>query len=243
VLRHAFAAAVLVAVAGAFGSAGASITHPVPHVVREDDAGQNAAWFARHHAFLERARQGKIPLLFLGDSLTYGWAVDGRESWQKTFAPRGAVAFAIGGDRTEDLLWRIGHGELDGIAPRHVVLAIGTNDLGTGFGVDATVRGIAANVQAIQRKLPAATILLLAVLPRGSGPASAPSRRAVAQVNARIAKLDDGHRLRFADNTSVFTDRHGYVRPEYFHPDLLHLSAAGYRAWAVSLDKRLAALP
>jgi beta-glucosidase len=220
----------------------ATLRHPIPHVMNEDEAAQTDAWFARHRLFVERARRGNIPLLFLGDSLTYAWQLDGRESWEKTFAKRGAVAFGIGGDRTEDLLWRIAHGELDGIAPKTVVLAIGTNDLGSGFGVDQSARGIEAVVAAARAKLPHTTILLLGVLPRGVGGPDVPMRRRIAAVNARLAKLDDGRHLHFSDCKDVFLDARGEVRPELFLPDLLHLSSAGYRAWAVSLDKRLAAL-
>ncbi|MBC5810201.1 MAG: GDSL family lipase [Candidatus Eremiobacteraeota bacterium] len=220
----------------------ASITHPVPHVVRVDDPDQVETWFERHRSYVARAKRGDIPLLLLGDSLTYGWSVQGRSAWDATFASRGAVAFGIGGDRTEDLLWRIAHGELDSAAPKMVLLEIGTNDLGSGLDAAETARGIIANVRAIAKKQPAATILLLGVLPRGRGPSALAMRRAIADVNARIAKVDDGGRVRFHDCKDVFADRSGDVRPELFEPDLLHLSPAGYRVWAVSLDRLIGGL-
>lgn len=212
-----------------------------PHVLQEGEPRDVERWFDLHRSYVDRAHEGHIRLLFIGDSLTYGWRIDGQEPWDKTFAPLGAEDFGIGGDRTVDILWRVQHGELDGIAPRAVVLSIGTNDLGSGRGVEATASGIAACVRAIQKKLPKTTIVVLGVLPRGEGGASSPMRRDVASVNARLARLGDA-RTRYLDIGSAFLDKDGRVRPALFRPDLLHLSTEGYRVWAATLRPEITAL-
>ena len=75
-----------------------------------------ATWNARHEQYLKRAKEGKCDLLFLGDSITEGWG--NNETWKKRYAPRNAVNFGIGGDTTQNVLWRITNGELEGLQPK-----------------------------------------------------------------------------------------------------------------------------
>ncbi len=43
--------------------------------------------------------------MFLGDSITDRWRSAGKEIWAERYAPKNAVNFGIGGDRTENVLW------------------------------------------------------------------------------------------------------------------------------------------
>jgi len=224
-----------------FGMPSPSPAQSAPHVLYESEQGDAERWYALHRSYVERARAGNVPLLFLGDSLTYGWLVDGIASWKTAFAPLGAEDFGIGGDRTSDILWRIRHGELDGISPRLVVLSIGTNDLGIGRGVTATAAGVVACVRSIRAKLPKTTVVLVGILPRGGGPA-APMRHAVAAVNVRLAAFAEGNHVLYYDSSAAFLAPGGTMRPELYRRDLLHLSSAGYRAWSGVLRPRIAAL-
>jgi lysophospholipase L1-like esterase len=188
---------------------------------------------------LEPPTPKPIPLLIVGDSLTRGWHVDGRATWQADFARGGAIALGIGGLKTSDVLHRIQNGWIDSFAPRTIVLLIGTNDLGTGASVDATVAGVRADVDALRDRAPDARIVVLGLLPRGPGDAETPIRRKVAEVNARLAALEHGGAIRFADLTPAFVDAHGYLRPGLFHSDLLHLSSIGYAAFSRALQATL----
>ena len=85
-------------------------------------------WLARHEGFVEEAKKGGVDILFLGDSITDMWRNKGVNVWNKCYAPRHAANFGIGGDKTQHVLWRIAHGELDGIKPKVVVLVICTNN-------------------------------------------------------------------------------------------------------------------
>ena len=93
-------------------------------------APRDANWVKRHEGFVAQARQGGIEVLFLGDSITDGWRSKGKAVWEAQYATRHAANFGIGGDRTQHVLWRMEHGELDGIKPKVVVLMIGTNNSG-----------------------------------------------------------------------------------------------------------------
>ena len=202
-----------------------------------------ANWVARHEGFLTEAKQGNYDLVFIGDSITDGWRKGGREVWDKYYAPRHALNLGIGGDRTQHVLWRIEKGELNGLKPKAVVLMIGTNN--TGKEKDGAVRnttsdiieGVTAVVKAIRTKLPKSKLLLLAVFPRGT--VDAPQREQIKEINAALAKLDDGKMIKYLDIGKVFLAEDGSI-PKTIMPDLLHPNAKGYQLWADAMEPTLA---
>ncbi len=130
-------------------------------------------WRARFEAKQAELAARHPALLWIGDSITQNWESDGPQPfrrflpiWQRFYGDRNAVDLGFKGDSTCHLLWRIDHGELDGIAPRGVVLLIGANNFGH-VHTDAaqTYAGIVAVVDRIHAKLPNTKILLLGVLP------------------------------------------------------------------------------
>ena len=65
--------------------------------------------------------------MFIGDSLIQ--QMQNAPVWKELFEPLHCLNFGIGGDQTQNLLWRIENGELDfEIEPKIVVLLIGTNN-------------------------------------------------------------------------------------------------------------------
>lgn len=193
------------------------------------------AWQNTHNGFLQRTREGRlkkdINVVFLGDSITQGWGGEGREVWEKNFAPLGAVNYGIGGDSTRQVLWRIQNGEIDGLNPKLVVLKIGTNNLygDNNSGSDEEIaQGITQIVQTLRLKLPQTKVLLLGVLPRQNDYFSNRAKN----INAIIAKLDDGKIVRFLDMSARFQTDVGKVVPELYVGDQLHLAKPGYQMWA-----------
>jgi lysophospholipase L1-like esterase len=207
-------------------------------------APRDGAWMKMHRSFLERKKEGKIDLLFLGDSITQGWFGGGepgkspREVWDKFYGHRHAANFGIGGDRTQHVLWRLEHGEVDGIKPKVVVLMIGTNNVHADTPAEIA-DGVAAIVKSLRTKLPQSKILLLAVFPRGEKPDS--TRDRLNAVNLRIKKLDDGKMVRYLDIGSKFLDEEGTASRDVM-PDFLHLSAKGYAIWADAIEPTLKAM-
>jgi lysophospholipase L1-like esterase len=207
-------------------------------------------WMQRHEEFVARAHQGGIDVVFFGDSITDFWRDPGpdrggREVWAAAFGGLRAVNFGIGADRTQHLLWRIQHGELDGYQPKAVVLLIGTNNIG--FERDRpqvrrnttaeALAGIEAVVREIRRRAPAAQLLLMALWPRGE--ASDPMRAQIRQINAALANLADGRSIRLIDIGQEFLTPDGSVDRSLM-PDLLHPSSRGYQLWARALKEPLA---
>jgi beta-glucosidase len=203
-------------------------TEPVPR------AGN---WMAMHERYLERAKQGNIDLLFLGDSITQGWRRKESDNpvWQRYYTPRNAANFGIGGDRAQHVLWRIENGEVDGIKPQVAVLMIGTNN-SRDNSAEEIADGIKAIVQRLREKLPETKILLLGVFPRGQQPN--PTRDKLNEVNARIASLGDGKRVVYLDIGKRFLNDDGTISKDIM-PDALHLSLKGYAIWADAMEPTL----
>lgn len=188
-----------------------------------------ATWNGRHEALLKRVKEGNIDLLFVGDSITEGWG--NNSVWQKTYAPMKAANIGIGGDTTENVLWRLENGEVEGISPKVAVLLIGTNNFGLeGHSPDAVAKGVAAVVQSLRKKLPTTRILLLAIFPRDEKP-NTDMRKRIRTVNEQIVKLDDRKNVRFLDIGAKLSNPDGSLSKEVM-PDFLHLSEKGYQIWA-----------
>ena len=203
------------------------------------DGKVNAGFIASHERFVKIAQEGTAQLVFLGDSITAGWNGK-KEIWDKAFGAYKPANFGIGGDRTQHVLWRITHGELDGIKPKAVVLMIGTNNSGSD-PAEGIAKGVTAIVETIRAKQPQAKILLLAVFPRGEKPSPNPGREKLAKVNEIIAKLHDGQNIHFLDIGAKFLQPDGSLTKEIM-PDFLHLSAQGYQIWADAISPKLAEL-
>ncbi len=197
-----------------------------------------------HEAFLKRGKEGPIGVLFLGDSITEGWS-KAPHIWEHYFGKYQPANFGYSGDQTQNVIWRIENGELDGISPKVVVLMIGTNNSGQHSG-DQITAGVKRIIEITRAKIPQAKVLLLAIFPRGprkggDGTPEPWARRmaAITAANAQLAKLDDGQTVRFLDINARFLGNDGSI-PNIIMPDQLHPNAAGYQLWAEAIEKPLA---
>ncbi len=203
----------------------------------------NRRFFDLHQSFLERTQSGPVGLLFLGDSITYHWR-KAPHIWEHYYGAYQPANFGIGGDQTQHILWRIDQGELDGIAPKVVVLMIGTNN--TYFhSAEQIAAGNRAIIHRIQEKLPETKILLLGIFPRGPRLKDNPPNRTFAQrmaiinaVNTELATLDDGDRVRYLNINEHFLGNDGTI-PNTIMPDQLHPNAVGYQIWADAMHPLL----
>jgi lysophospholipase L1-like esterase len=198
-----------------------------------------------HQALLAKARTGRTDLYFVGDSITRRWGAldypDLLAHWNKTFSGWNAGNFAWGGDRIENMLWRLANGELDGVNPKVIVIQAGANNVGDRAGDPAKVReittGIIALAASCRAKAPDARLVLTGVFPR--------SERAVvdeiAAVNKALAAFARSERIAFLNICDALADEHGLLRRE-FSSDGLHLSEAGYQVWANALTPVLTEL-
>ena len=231
--------------AGGFVIALALLAVPAPRADRpvpRTDANSMLA----HRQLLDKARAGGIDVYFVGDSIARRWgAIDYPEmldNWTRNFFGWNAADFGWGADKTENILWRLENGELDGVNPKVIVILAGTNNV-SAEGVDVSVkdvsRGIEEIVKTCRRKAPRATIVLTAIFPRNDKPAFMPL---IDGINARIARLADGKRVRFLDVNGRLAD-HGVLFDGMMNArDKLHPTVHGYQVWADGLKPILTEL-
>ncbi len=198
-----------------------------------------------HEQLLAKAKAGGISLYFLGDSITRRWGgtdyPDFLAHWKKTFHGWNAGNFGWGGDTTQNMLWRLQNGELDGVNPKVIVLLAGTNNLGKQAADEAKIadvtRGLAALIKACRERAPGATIVLMGILPRNDGLAMP----AITAINANLAKLADGKTVRYLNINDRLADADGKLF-DGMTVDKLHLSLKGYQVWADALTPVLTEL-
>ncbi|QEL16447.1 GDSL-type esterase/lipase family protein [Limnoglobus roseus] len=200
-----------------------------------------------HAAFQSRAKKGNVDVLFLGDGITQGWIEAGGKVWTTRFGAWNAANFGLDGDRTQHVLWRIKDGkELDGIDPKVIVLLVGTSNL-VSNSADDVAAGVKAIVTELRGQKPKAKILLLGIFPRKGGKEEAdlktPNVAAAdelnpkpKQVNAKLAKLDDGQAVTFLDIGDKFLDASGGLSKAVMS-DYVHLTEQGYTIWADAISK------
>lgn len=185
----------------------------------------------RHEGFLKdiKAKNGKIDIVFYGDSITDGWRGNGKDAFKEHFEPLHTINLGIGGDRTQHLIWRMQNGELDGYTPKVMMLMIGTNNLGSNTN-EEIAEGIKAVVAEFHKKHSDAKVLLLGIFPRGQS-ATDKNRDRIKKINATIAKMDDGKKIKYLDIGEKFLEPDGSLSKEIMY-DFLHLTKKGYGIWA-----------
>jgi beta-glucosidase len=187
----------------------------------------------RHESFNKKIKEGPVELIFIGDSITQGWEGAGKKVWEEYYGKRHAVNLGIGGDRTQHVLWRLDHGNIEGINPKLAVMMIGTNNARDNTPQE-TAAGVKAIVEKLRAKLPNTKILLLAVFPRGADKDD-PLRKKNEAVNDMIKGLADNKMVYYKDIGNNFLGPDGSLSKETM-PDLLHLNEKSYRTWAESIE-------
>ncbi|GGY73452.1 hypothetical protein GCM10011613_18230 [Cellvibrio zantedeschiae] len=196
-------------------------------------------WLPRHLQKLEEIKVRKnAQVIFIGDSITQGWEKDGFNVFNHNYEKYNAVALGFGGDRTENVLWRLLHGEVDGLNPKVAVLMFGTNNTGhRQEKPELTAAGIKRDIEELQKRLPNTKILLLAIFPRDEKP-EGELRQINNRVNAIISTFADNKKIYFLDINKSFLDDKGNL-PKEIMPDLLHPNEKGYEIWAKAMEPTL----
>jgi lysophospholipase L1-like esterase len=197
------------------------------------------SWLKLHEAHVKTVQENKGPVdvLLVGDSITIQWG----ESWKKNFPELKAVNIGIGGDKTQNVLWRLDHGGVDGLQPKAIVLMIGNNNMffTPETGIEAAAKGIEMCLKNLREKFPAAAIIVAKILP-----AHAPGNafyEDIKKTNAALdpLKLDSDPNVKVLDLWPDFTNADGTIKKDLFTPDNIHLSAAGYAVYAEKLKPLL----
>jgi beta-glucosidase len=195
--------------------------------------------FLSRHQLVEKQRGKTVDLVLLGDSIMHFWEWKHPASWAKLTQGRTVLNLGYGGDRTQNVLWRIAHGELDGYKAKNIVLMIGTNNNSSNdtdpANVAKAVEKIAAEIRA---KHPEAQLILHPIFPRG---VSADSKRHAAararndKTNELLKAFAAAHpEITWIDFNDKMVDSTGWV-PRAIMADEIHPTDAGYDLWMAAI--------
>lgn len=200
---------------------------------------EGPAWIERYQALNQRVQANDPDVVFIGDSLTQGWETTGRGVWAEFYERRRALNIGIERDATQNVLWRLDHGNIDHIRPRLAVLLIGTNNTGHDTP-EQIAHGVAEIVRTLRVRLPNTKLIVLGIFPQGADP-NDPRRNVSEEANRLISRLHDGRRVFYLDIGQRFVRGDGTIGTDIM-PDLLHLSPEGYRLWAQAMEPTVARL-
>jgi lysophospholipase L1-like esterase len=199
-------------------------------------------WMPRHEEKLAEVKQRQaagqnIDLVFIGDSITHFWETAGSKVWDRHYAKYKALDLGFSADRTEHVLWRLQHGEVDGLRPKVAVLMIGTNDSGGQREPKSTAAAIKRIIGELRQRLPGTKILLLGIFPRADMPGT-PVTRINDEINAILPGFADNKNIFFLNINRALLSADGSLSKELM-PDLLHPNEKGYEIWAVEMESEL----
>lgn len=233
---------VLFALAGTSASVFAAIPQSLkPEAHSRDTYG----WAARHAAVLERNKAIKPDYVFFGDSITHWWGgepkcpvmpVVGADSWGRLFDGHCVTNCGFGFDYIDNAYYRAENGELDGIAPRVILVNLGTNNIGhRGDTAEVCGENMAAFVKLLREKSPQAKILLIGIYPRREMQLAGTIEKA----NLLYSALADGKHVFFINpGKRLLADGKKTANPDFMR-DRVHLNAAGYRVVAAGIAEKL----
>ncbi len=200
-----------------------------------------AQWYRMHADDVEVARTGTADVLFIGDSITESWDwSDGHDQvFQEIFGRYRTANFGIGGDQTQNLLWRLRHGLVGKLDPKVVVILIGVNNFNLGgHSAEEVFAGVKAVVAQSKINYPNAKILVNGIFPYNQSAAS-PSRALVQATNQLLQNLADGQDVVYRDWGELFLDQRNNIVPSLMG-DFLHPSAAGMRLFGEQIEPIIA---
>jgi lysophospholipase L1-like esterase len=212
-------------------------------------------WWKRHAEVLWIKDSINPQIVLIGNSITHFWGglpslkyADGKprtpngpKAWASAFGNTRVLNLGFGWDRTQNVLWRLDHGELDGLHPQKVIIHIGTNNTSETSNArmntaDEIVEGIRAICSRVRSKVPAAEIILMAIMPREQNP-DHPRRILINQINQKLEVFAKGNHIKLIDIGPKMLALDGTL-PQDIASDFCHPTEKGYQIWADELKKR-----
>lgn len=208
-------------------------------------------WHERHKAKLEEVKNKRADLVFIGDSITHFWNKEenvsyGGDVWEEFYGKRNVLNLGFGFDRTQNMLWRLEHGEMANQSPRVIVVNAGTNHFSCTPNYDGdtpedALEGVKKVIQTLRSLAPGAKIILMALFPR----MPEDKQKKIDSLNALLknhVEICGDAELCFLDITEKFRYPDGSFNSELYADRCCHPNSAGYRIWANALERMIAPL-
>lgn len=206
-------------------------------------------WWDRHAEVLRVKDSINPEIVLIGNSITHFWGgeprlinADGKprkpngpNAWASVFANRRVLNLGFGWDRTQNILWRLDHGELDGLHPRTVIMHLGTNNTSETANArkntaSEIVEGIRAVCMRVRSKVPGAHLVLMEVFPREEKPDH--SRRIlINEINKQLEVFAKENKIDLVDIGPKMLAPDGTL-PKDIANDFCHPTDKGYQIWA-----------
>jgi lysophospholipase L1-like esterase len=181
-----------------------------------------------------------LDILLLGNSITQGTGGNrnyvtskpGFAAFDSVFSGYKWECAGISGDRTQNVLWRLQHGNYAKAKPKVMVITIGVNNFG-----DDSAEEIAAGILAIAKwtkaNMPSTKIILTGPLPTGLEKGTE-RRNKYERIHQLLAGYKNTGCYYFPlSDTYIMAD--GNIDPSTYANDGIHLAKKGYRLWALAL--------
>ena len=212
---------------------------PVPKI--ENDAYD---WYARHNAKLEEVKHKRADIIFIGDSITHFWNKEenisyGWDVWEEFYGKRAVLNLGFGVDRTQNMLWRLEHGEMANQSPKVIVVNAGTNQFSctvnySGDTPQEALEGVKALIEKLRSLAPDAALILMALFPRQS-PEVQKKLDLFNKLLEEYARSEEG-KIIFLDLTDKFLLPDKTFNYDLYYDRRCHPKSAGYRIWANALE-------
>ena len=197
-------------------------------------------WMPRHNAILDRNKQGRVGMIFIGDSITHAWENKGKDVWQQYYAKRNAVNMGFTADRTQHVLWRLQNGAIAGINPKVAVILIGVNNSSSNDNTAKEIgEGIIAICQKLRADLPDTKILILSIFPLCDY--GSPRVQKDAEASELASAIADNRHIYYLDINEKFLGGDGTATKELL-PDCVHPNEKGYQVWAEAMEPTIVKL-
>jgi lysophospholipase L1-like esterase len=206
-------------------------------------------WWVRHADVLHIKDSINPEIVLIGNSITHFWGGEprlkyadgtprkpnGPKSWDSLFHNYRVLNMGFGWDRTQNVLWRLDHNELDALHPRVVIINIGTNNTSQTPNARMNtapeiVEGIRAICARIRSKIPGAKIVIMAVFPREKDP-SHPRRILINEINQQLKTFANEQKITLVDIGPSMLVANGTFLPDLTF-DFCHPTDKGYQIWA-----------
>ncbi len=183
-----------------------------------------------NYSILNKEYALKNQTILLGDSITdfFNWY----ELFYDFSKATGQAVYnrGISGDTTDRLLERLYDNVLN-IAPKNIVLLIGTNDIGRGLPLSMSVENVSKIIEMAKEKCPDVNFILQAVYPINRGMRDRFEKRSnekIELMNKEFVKLSEKYSCQWLDVTDKLKDDTGNLKKEYTF-DGLHVNVSAYK--------------
>jgi platelet-activating factor acetylhydrolase IB subunit beta/gamma len=188
------------------------------------------------HERLKKRFDEPADIVIIGDSIARRFKPD---FYPPNFADKRVLNLGVGGDKTQNVLWRLNDLPLSNINPKTVLVILGTNNLRDKDAPCDIYSGIMAVVQRMKKVWAGADIIVTEIFPRGKNFAFRRDDRLTLNRLLSDGQQEGGYRFLTVDE-AAFTAPDGNGVPDSYKPDLLHLEAPGYFRLSQALHEKMA---